>query len=559
VGVEFGNTGSEAEATTDSIIKQQSALAEFSQLALQSGDLSGLLENSVGLVAETLQVRYCEVLEFRPAENMFVLVAGLGVKPESIGAATVPVSRQFQAGYTLLTLRRVVTNDYDGDTPFIRSPLQEEYKIRSGITVHIPGHERPFGVLGAYTNLTRTYTSEEVNFMRSVATIIGIAMQRRHDEDNLRRSEIYFRGLLESAPDGMAIVDSQGQIVLVNKESERLFGYERSELIGKRIEILVPERYRQYHVGHRNDFFGDPRGRPMGVGLELFGVRKDGSEFPVEISLSPMKTPDGIVVTAAIRDVSERKKAEEQIKKLNVQLEEALRRSERLAATGRLATSLAHEINNPLAALNDILFLLKAKPELSEESLELVTSAKKELERLTTIARETLAPHRSSGESVEIHVSELIDVSLESFHRLIELGHVHVVRHYDPDAVVEGNPGELRQVFTNLISNAIDAMPKGGVLDVQVLTEGPQVKLIFTDSGSGIPRERLPEIFEPFVTTKGEKGLGIGLWISRNIVEKAGGHIEVHSSTAGSDHGTQFIISLAARARPTTNKVRMIS
>ena len=556
-----GSNPPEPEEITDSRTKQQSALAELSQLALQSGELSGLLENAMGLVTEILQLRFCEVLEFQPSANQFFLTAGLGWKAGHVGVTTIPVTRDFQAGYSFLTQRRVVVEDYAADTPFTPSPLLEEHKIRSGATVHIPGHHTPFGVLGAYSSTTRCFTSDDITFLRSVATIIATAMQRKFDEDAVRHSEAYFRGLLESAPDGMAIVDRQGTILFVNKESERLFGYERSELVGKKIETLVPERYRQFHPTHRNDFFGGPRLRPMGVGLELFGLRKDGSEFPVEISLSPMQTPEGVVVTAAIRDVSERKKAEAEIKKLNAQLEEALRRSERLAATGRLSASLAHEINNPLSSLTDILYVLSSQSGLTDDCKTMLQSAKKEVDRLATIAKETLAPHRTSGERAKIKATDLVDASLESFHRQIEQANVHVERHYSTDAMVDVVSGELRQVFTNLISNAIDAMPEGGSLELEVFADGQDVKLIFSDTGTGIAPEKLDEIFEPFVTSKGEKGLGIGLWISRNIVEKLGGSIHVRSTTAESGHGTHFTICLPAAtpARSVNQNIRLVS
>ena len=539
--------------------KQQSALAELSQLALQTGELPELLEESVALVTQILQVRYSEVLEYLPEQNLFLLRAGLGWKPGAVGSFTIPVAREFQSGYTFLTQKRVTVDDYSQDIPFNPSPLIETHKIRAGITVHIPGQKRPFGVLGVYSTGARSFNADDVNFLRSVANIIAVAIQRKHDEVAVRRSEIYFRGLLESAPDGMAIVDSEGRILLVNKESERLFGYERAELVGQKIEVLVPERYRKFHPGHRFAFFGDPRSRPMGVGLELFGRRKDGSEFPVEISLSPMKTPEGrTVVTAAVRDVSERKKSEAQIKKLNAQLEEALRRSERLAATGRLSASLAHEINNPLAALGDILFVLNSRSELSDESHKLVQSAQKEADRLAVIAKETLAPHRTSGERVKIKAIDLVEASLESFHRRLDQAKIKVERGYHSEALIDVFPSELRQVFTNLISNAIDAMPHGGTLKLEVVQEKQDVKLLFCDDGTGIKPETLQGIFEPFVTTKGEKGLGIGLWISRTLVEKLGGTIQVTSSTEGEGHGSQFTIRLPM-VEPARTGMRLVS
>ncbi len=153
------------------------------------------------------------------------------------------------------------------------------------------------------------------------------------------------------------------------------------------------------------------------------------------------------------------------------------------------------------------------------------------MDRLATIAKETLAPHRTSGERVEDQGHRTGGCLPRILPSPDRRGPRHVERHYDTDAKIDVIPGELRQVFTNLISNAIDAMPQGGSLELEVFAEGQDVKLIFSDTGTGINPEKLEEIFEPFVTTKGEKGLGIGLWISRNIVEKLGGTIHVRSTT----------------------------
>jgi PAS domain S-box-containing protein len=344
---------------------------------------------------------------------------------------------------------------------------------------------------------------------------------------NRRRVEDRFRGLLDCAPDAMLITDSQGKIVFVNSQTEKLFGYARSELIGNPIQTLIPDGFDKHRAVHRIGYAGEPHLRPIGLGLEFSARKKNGAEFPVEISLSLLDNDDGHYIAAAVRDITERKLAYEQIRKLNHELEQALRRSEKLAVTGLLATTIAHEINNPLAAITNSLYLLENNSRLDETSKSVVALLQREVARIVDVARQTLGQQRESRLPIRINLSQLLDETCAVFAaRMDKLG-IRVIRAYQCDGEVTVHSGEMRQVFMNLVANAIDAMPNGGELKLEVVHLGPTVRLTIADTGCGITEADMRHIYRPLFTTKGDKGTGIGLWLTKSSVERFQGSIEV--------------------------------
>lgn len=356
--------------------------------------------------------------------------------------------------------------------------------------------------------------------------------ERESAVQKLKQTETLFRSLLESAPDAMVIVDPDGIIALVNSQTEKLFGYDRQELLGKPVERLVPARFTERHKNHRALFSRNPHVRPMGSGMELFAVRRDGSEFPVEISLSPIETGGEVLMSAAIRDIAERKQAER-----------LLQEKERLATLGTTAAVFAHEIGNPLNGISTSLQIVKSVLETADKIdpvlQETLDIAFQEVQRLATLLadyRTFARPQRLNLRQADVTqiVEEVLSVQMPGYRAT----NVLLVTRLEkvPGMLIDRE--KIKQVILNLCKNSVEAMPDGGTLTVKTYPCDDGVVLEVSDTGEGIPHGL--DVFQLFRTTKPE-GTGLGLPIVQQIISEHKGSIKYHSEIG---RGTTFTIVL---------------
>ena len=358
------------------------------------------------------------------------------------------------------------------------------------------------------------------------------------DVTERKRAEAKFQGLLESAPDAIVVIGSDGIVRLVNRQTEVLFGYSRAELIGQPVETLIPERFAGHHPALRDSFAHNPSVRAMGAGLELAAKRKDGTEFPVDISLSPLETEEGVFISAAVRDVTDRKRLESELEAARDQAVEASRlKSDFLA-------NMSHEIRTPMNAVIGMTGLL-LDTELTGNQRQYAEAVRSAGEALLRIINDILDFSKIEAGKLRLEVmdfdvrtvvEEVADLLAGPAHsKGLELATLVPA---DGPAYVRGDPGRLRQILTNLVGNAIKFTDSGEVV-VRVRSYAAEnaTRFLFevSDNGIGIPVSRRRHLFEAFEqvdssATRRHGGTGLGLAISRELVEMMGGEIGVEST-----------------------------
>ena len=371
--------------------------------------------------------------------------------------------------------------------------------------------------------------------------------ERVRTEAELRRLQQRFSATFNQAAVGMAHTTTAGHFLMVNQRVTEMLATPEKQLLGLSLEdFILPSQRTELGLQLESLLAGvDSVCR-----LELNLLRSDGVLLPVQLTSSLLHDPDSgeSTVLWVVEDISARKAAERK----TAELMSRLINSERLAAAGRMANTLAHEINNPLEALTNIVFLLSTQG-LPDDARELLEVAARELERVGHITRSTLSFYRKvPGRTLDLHA--VLDEVLQLFRSRAAQYHVDLRCRYGDDIrAVEYDPS-LRQVFANVIANALEALEStGGVISVRARLCGGWARVVVADNGPGIEPSHRAAVFEPFFTTKGERGTGLGLWVTRGIVEEFGGRLQLRSRTAAGCHGTIIRISLPLPAAPKTS------
>lgn len=344
---------------------------------------------------------------------------------------------------------------------------------------------------------------------------------------------LHLASIVATADDAIVSKDLNGIVTSWNEGAHNMFGYTAEEMIGNTILRIIPEElhYEEVEIlrtlrsGRRIDHF------------ETIRRKKNGDMVEVSVTISPVRDDDGNLVGASkiARDISDRKR-----------VERLLIQSEKIAATGRMAAAIAHEINNPLESLMNLIYLARQNSSPESKAYNFLRTAEEELERVSHIARQTLGFYQDSNAPKDVYLHDLVESVLTVYHAKMIGDGISVDTQFNDLQKVTVSRGEMLQIFSNVIVNAMDAMRDGGRIQISlrklISASGDGIQAVIRDNGTGIKPEHMDKVFEPFFTTKGQTGTGIGLWVARQLVEKRGGQISIASNTETGKSGTTLTI-----------------
>ena len=371
-------------------------------------------------------------------------------------------------------------------------------------------------------------------------------LREQHGED-VRQREEWFRTTLTSIGDAVIATDREGKVTFLNPVAEKLTGIDMNRAIGVAIQSVFPIFNEFTGVASENPVQKViEKGKVVGLANHTVLQHIDGHQIPIEDSAAPIRNKENqlIGVVLVFRDVTGERKSQE-----------LLRKSEKLSAAARLSATVAHEINNPLEAVVNLIYIAKVMPHVPSEVVEQLTMAEHELARVAHITRQTLGFYRESNEPQPMELIPIIDSVLGLYSNKLRSKNINVQRNYTDCPPVIGVPGELRQAIANLLSNAVDAVEQNGNIAVRVDcvhdSGESEIQVLIEDDGPGIAKEDLQRIFEPFYTTKKDIGTGLGLYVTREILERHGGSVTVR---AGADYdravGACFVLRLPCDPDP---------
>jgi PAS domain S-box-containing protein len=545
----------EREKQTEAELEAMACLQEVAMRCVQTGyDVKGALNAILDAAIFLTQADKGSIQLLDHSVGGLRLVAQRGFESRFVDLFALVTNQATSCRAAMDTRERVIVEDMLESNIFAGTPELQVF-LFAGVravqsTPLLSSSGKLLGMVSTYYTTPYRQPERELRLMNLLARQSADYLERKHAEEALAASSAQLRRFLEAAPAGLLRCSRDLRYLSANSAYAEIVGLPLEQIVGHRIvDVIGPDAW-QTLLPYAERV-------QKGERVEFEAIVPYAAAGPRHIHVVGMPEKEGEEVVGwfgSVTDITKFKRIEKQLQEV-----------EKMAASGQLAASLAHEINNPLSAVINILYLLKSRSDLDPNATDLISIANDEIERVSRIVKQSLSYYRSSMVAKEVDLAELLEESLQVFSDKVQRGGIAIGKRIAPGTSIVGFADEIRQVVDNLLVNALEATPHGGRLTLCLRRSRSWrdrnelgARITIADNGCGIPKANLTRVFEPFFTTKAEKGTGLGLWVVKGIVEKHGGSIRIRSTGAGGGSGT--VVSIfwpsAVKSNPSSNLAR---